>query len=120
VAGGFIIQMMPGASDLVADLVTYRLQEMKSITSQLNNGKDIEAVMKDLFEDMSIKIMQYKEPYFKCDCSREKVEKALISIGKKDLEEIYAEGTTEEIRCNFCNQSYHFNKEDIGRILSNQ
>lgn len=120
VAGGFIIQMMPGASDLVADLVTYRLQEMKSITSQLDNGKDIEAVMKDLFEDMSIKIMQYKEPYFKCDCSREKVEKALISIGKKDLEEIYAEGTTEEIRCNFCNQSYHFNKEDIGRILSNQ
>lgn len=120
VAGGFIIQMMPGASDLVADLVTYRLQEMKSITSQLDSGKDIEAVMKDLFEDMSIKIMQYKEPYFKCDCSREKVEKALISISKKDLEEIYAEGTTEEIRCNFCNQSYHFNKEDIGRILSNQ
>lgn len=119
-AGGFIIQMMPGASDLIADLVTYRLQEMKSITSLLDSGKDIETIMKDLFEDMSIKIMQYKEPYYKCDCSREKVEKALISIGKKDLEEIYAEGATEEIKCNFCNQSYYFNREDVGRILSNQ
>lgn len=119
-AGGFIIQMMPGASDLVADLVTYRLQEMKSISSQLDSGKDIESVMRDIFEDMSIKIMQYKDPYFKCDCSREKVEKALVSIGKKDLEEIYAEGGTEEIKCHFCNQSYYFNKEDIGRILNNQ
>jgi molecular chaperone Hsp33 len=117
-SGGFIIQMMPGASDLVADLVTYRLEEMKSITAQLDSGKDIETIMKELFEDMSIKIMQYKEPIFKCDCSREKVEKALISIGKKDLEEIYAEGGKEEIKCHFCNQSYYFDKEDVGRILN--
>jgi len=119
-SGGFIIQMMPGASDLVADLVTYRLQEMQSISSQLDSGKDIETIMKDLFEDMSIKIMEHREPYFKCDCSREKVEKALISIGKKDLEEIYEEGGTEEIKCNFCNKSYLFTKEDIGSILNNQ
>lgn len=117
-AGGFIIQMMPGANDLVADLIMYRLEEMKSITELLTNGKDIESIMKDLFEDMSIKIMEYREPYFGCDCSREKVEKALISIGKSELDTLYKEGATEEVKCHFCNTSYHFTKEDFGKILN--
>jgi molecular chaperone Hsp33 len=117
-AGGFIIQMMPGANELVADLISYRLEEMKSITELLDGGKDIETIMKDLFEDMSIKIMEYREPFFSCDCNREKVEKALISIGKADLTELYEEGKSEEIQCHFCNTSYHFTKEDIGNILN--
>jgi molecular chaperone Hsp33 len=117
-AGGFIIQMMPGANELVADLIQYRLEEMKSITELLDSGKDIETIMNDLFEDMSIKIMEYREPEFNCDCSREKVEKALISIGRKDLNEIYEEGVTEEVKCHFCNSAYQFTKEDIGKLLN--
>lgn len=117
-AGGFIIQMMPGANELVADLITYRLEEMKSITELLDSGRDIETIMKELFSDMSIKIMEYREPVFSCDCNREKVEKALISIGKADLNELYEEGGTEEIKCHFCNSAYEFTKEDIGKILN--
>jgi molecular chaperone Hsp33 len=117
-AGGFIIQMMPGANELIADLITYRLEEMRSITELLDSGQDIEAIMKDLFADMSIKIMEYREPLFRCDCSRDKVEKALISIGKNDLNELYEEGKTEEIKCHFCNAAYEFTKEDIGKILN--
>ncbi|WP_163194404.1 Hsp33 family molecular chaperone HslO [Clostridium thermarum] len=116
-SGGFIIQMMPGANELAADLLSYRLEEMKSITELLDSGKDIETIMKDLFEDMSVKIMEYREPFYKCDCSREKVEKALISIGKADLTEIYEEGKSEEIQCHFCNTSYHFSNDEIGDLL---
>lgn len=117
-AGGFIIQMMPGHSDLTADLITYRLQEIPSITKLIDDGKNIEEILQYIFEGMDLKILDSSiEPKYKCDCSRERVERALISIGKKDLTEIYEDGKTEELKCNFCNKSYKFTHEDIGKIL---
>jgi len=116
-AGGFIIQMLPGHSDLTADLVTYRLEEIPSITKLINDGKTIEEILKYIFEGMDLKILSEMKPEYKCDCTREKVEKAFLSIGKKDLQEIYNDGKTEELKCNFCNESYKFNHEDIGKLL---
>lgn len=116
-AGGFIIQMMPGSDELTADLITYRLQEIPSITELIKKGMTIEDILKYIFEDMDLNILDSMEPEFKCDCSRERVEKALISIGKKDLEEIYNEGKDEEIKCHFCNTSYIFTNKEIGEIL---
>ncbi|MDP4088097.1 MAG: Hsp33 family molecular chaperone HslO [Bacillota bacterium] len=116
-AGGFIIQMMPGASELVADMIMYRLEEMESITEQLNSGKSIEDVINGVFDGMSPKIMEHRVPFFGCDCSNDKVEKALISIGVRDLTEIYEEGKSEEIKCHFCNTAYQFSNEDIGELL---
>lgn len=116
-AGGFIIQMMPGANDLTADLVTYRLQEIPSITEMMTKGMDIEAILNYIFEDMDLKILDSITPYYKCDCSKEKVEKALISIGLKDLKEIYDEGKDEELNCNFCNRSYTFKHDEIGELI---
>lgn len=116
-AGGFIIQMMPGASELVADLLTYRLEEIPSITELIEKGMSIEEILEFIFEDMNLNILDSLEPRFKCDCSRERVEKALISIGRKDLEEIYNEGKEEEISCHFCNTSYVFSNKDIGELL---
>lgn len=117
-AGGFIIQMLPGASELVADLITYRLQEIPSITELIEKGMTIEEILEFIFEDMNLNILDSLEPKFKCDCSRERVEKALISIGRKDLEEIYNEGKEEEITCHFCNTSYVFSNDDIGELLN--
>ncbi|MCT8977302.1 Hsp33 family molecular chaperone HslO [Clostridium sp. CX1] len=116
-AGGFIIQMMPGANDLVADLVTYRLQEIPSVTEMIVKGMSVEDMLNYIFEDMDLKIHETMTPAYKCDCSRERVERALISIGKKDLEELYNEGKTEELKCHFCNKSYEFTSEQIGNIL---
>ncbi len=116
-AGGFIIQMLPGHSDLTADLVTYRLEEISSITKLISDGKTIEEILNYIFEDMDLKILSEMKPEYKCDCTREKVEKAFLSIGKKDLQEIYNDGKTEELKCNFCNESYKFNHEDIGKLL---
>lgn len=116
-AGGFIIQMMPGASELIADLITYRLEEVPSITELIEKGMSIEEILEFIFEDMNLNILDSLEPKFKCDCSRERVEKALISIGRKDLEEIYHDGKEEEIKCHFCNTSYVFSSEEIGDLL---
>lgn len=116
-AGGFIIQMLPGHNELTADLVTYRLEEITSITKLISDGKSIEEILNYIFEDMDLKILSEMKPEYKCDCTREKVEKALLSIGKNDLLEIYNEGKTEELKCNFCNENYKFNHEDIGKLL---
>lgn len=116
-AGGFIIQMMPGANELIADLITYRLEEIPSITELIEKGMSIEEILEFIFQDMNLNILESLEPKFKCDCSRERVEKALISIGRKDLEEIYNEGKEEEIKCHFCNTSYVFSSEEVGELL---
>lgn len=116
-SGGFIIQMMPGADDLLADIITYRLQDMKPITTLIEERKTIEEIMEDIFEDMDPKILETMEPTYKCDCSRERIEKALISIGEKDLKEIYEDGKDEEIVCHFCNKKYKVTHEEIGELL---
>jgi molecular chaperone Hsp33 len=116
-AGGFIIQMMPGADEFLADIITYRLEEIPSITEFISKGMSIEEILEFIFEDMGLKIHEEIMPAYKCDCCRERVEKALISIGKKDLEELYNDEKTEEIKCHFCNKNYEFNHEDIGQLL---
>lgn len=116
-AGGFIIQMMPDADELLADVITYRLQDMKPITALIEEGKTIEDIIKEIFEDMDPKILEEIEPEYKCDCSKERIEKALISIGSKDLNEIYDEGKDEEIVCNFCNKKYKITHDEIGELI---
>lgn len=116
-AGGFIIQLMPDADELLADLLTYRVQEVPSITELITKGMSIEQIINQILEDMDVKILESTVPQYRCDCSREKVERAFISIGRKDLEEIYNEGKDEELRCHFCNKSYSFTHEMIGELL---
>ncbi|MBS5926833.1 MAG: Hsp33 family molecular chaperone HslO, partial [Clostridium sp.] len=116
-AGGFVIQMMPGADPLLADLLMYRLEEIPSITTMINEGKTIEEILEFIFDGMDLKILDEVEPKYVCDCSRERIEKALISIGEKDLREIYEEGKEEEVVCHFCNRKYKFTNEDIKDLL---
>lgn len=119
-AGGFIVQMMPGADELLADVITYRLEEIPPITTLISEGKTIEEVVEYIFDGMDLKILDSIKPEYKCDCSRERVEKALISVGKETLKEIYDDGKTEEIVCNFCNKKYEFNNKEIGELLNDK
>jgi molecular chaperone Hsp33 len=116
-AGGFIVQMMPGADELLADIITYRLEEIPPITTIISEGKTIEEILEYIFDGMDLKILDSLSPEYKCDCSRERVEKALISIGRETLKEIYDDKKTEEIVCNFCNTKYEFTNEEIGELL---
>ncbi|WP_294405958.1 Hsp33 family molecular chaperone HslO [uncultured Clostridium sp.] len=119
-AGGFIVQMLPGADELLADVITYRLEEIPPITTLISEGKTIEEILEFIFDGMDLRILEDMKPEYKCDCSRERVEKALISIGKDDLQELYDDGKTEEIVCNFCNKKYEFSHDDIGEILKDK
>ena len=117
VSGGFIIQMMPNADELLSDLITYRLEEIPSITQMLLEHGSIDKVLEYIFEGMDLKILEELKPEYTCNCSREKVESVLLSIGAKELQEIYADGKEEEIKCNFCNTAYNFTNEEIGKLL---
>lgn len=118
VSGGFIIQMMPDADELLADLITYRLEEIPSITTMLEEHGSIEKVLEFIFEGMDLKILEEVKPEYSCNCSRERVERSLISIGEEELRKIYEEGKEEELKCNFCNTSYKFSNEEIGNLLN--
>ncbi|AGF57149.1 molecular chaperone Hsp33 [Clostridium saccharoperbutylacetonicum] len=119
-AGGFIVQMMPGADEFLADVITYRLQEIPPISTLISEGKSIEEILEFIFDGMDLKILDSMNPEYKCDCSRGRIEKALISIGKETLQEIYDDNKTEEVVCHFCNKKYEFTHEEIGKLLNNK
>lgn len=116
-AGGLIIQMMPDSDPLLADIITYRLEDMKSLTSMLSQGKSIEDVLNFLFDDMDLSIKEESVPEYQCDCSRERVETALTSIGLSELQEIYNDKKVEEIKCHFCDEIYYFTPEDVKTLI---
>lgn len=116
-AGGLIIQMMPGADEMLADLITFRLQDMGSITKFMSEGKSAEDILNFLFDDMGLKVLDTMEPRYECDCSREKVERALISIGKEELQKICDEEKNEELKCHFCNKTYEFTHDEIEEMI---
>jgi molecular chaperone Hsp33 len=116
-SGGFIIQMMPGADEMLADLLMYRLEEIPSLTTLQRDGNTIEEIIRYIFDGMDLKILSEGTPELYCDCSKERVEKAFISIGKEELKRIYDENASEELICHFCNKKYDFTHDDIGRLL---
>lgn len=116
-AGGFLIQLLPGASDEVIDKLEQRLGEISSITSLLDAGKTPEEILQDLLGDFDLEILEKKQVSFQCDCHKERVEKAIISIGKKEIQEMIDEGKEIEVCCQFCNKKYTFSVEELDAML---
>ena len=116
-AGGFIIQLMPFAEEEVIEKLEKKLQEFTSITSYLDEGKTPEEIMEDLLGEFGITIMDKIPTKFYCDCSKEKVGKAVISIGQKEIQEMIEEGKPIEVNCHFCNSNYHFDVEELREML---
>ncbi len=116
-AGGFIIQLLPGASDEVIDKLEARLAEITSITSLLDEGKTPEQILEYLLGDFGLEILDTIPTGFNCDCHKERVEKALISIGRKELREMINDGKNIEVNCQFCNQIYVFTPEELEELL---
>ncbi len=112
-AGGFIIQLLPGASDEMIDKLEKRLSEITSITSLLDQGNTPEMILEHILGDMGIDIMEQIPTRFYCNCDKKRVEKALISIGRKELLEMIEEGEPIEVNCHFCSKNYEFTAEDL-------
>ncbi len=118
-AGGFIIQLMPGASDETIDAIEYKIPMVTSVTQMLDEDMTPEEILTFILEDLGVEITDKIETSFLCDCNKERVEEVLLSIGRKDLENLYDEGKPVELCCQFCGKKYEFSKEEIGNLLSN-
>lgn len=116
-AGGFMIQLLPGASDELIDRLEKRLGKLPSITALLDAGKTPEEILSGLLGDFDLEILEKKPVQFHCDCSRERVERAIVSIGKKEIREMIEEGKPIEAGCQFCNKKYSFSVEELEELL---
>ncbi|GIW49336.1 MAG: 33 kDa chaperonin [Caloramator sp.] len=116
-AGGLVIQMMPGANELLADIITFRLQEIPPLSTLIAEGKTCEDILNLLFDDMDLKIHEEIDIAYECDCSRERVEKALIALGKEELERLKDEEEIMQVECHFCERRYQFTKDDMQNLI---
>ncbi len=116
-AGGFIIQLMPFTSDEVIDKLEAKLANVSSVTSMLDAGMTPEQILEELLGEFGLDINEKVETKYHCDCSKERIEKALISIGKKDLKEMIADGEPIEVNCHFCNKKYKVSVEELKDLL---
>lgn len=116
-AGGFIIQLLPGASDEAIDKLEQRLGEISPITTLLDEGKSPEEILQELLGDFGLDILDKMPVGFYCDCHKERVEKAIISIGKKEIQDMIDEGKEIEVSCQFCNKKYTFTVEELDDML---
>lgn len=112
-AGGFIIQVMPNTDDEVIDKLEARLGEVHSVTDMLDKGMTPEDILNYVLEGMDIEILETIPTQYKCNCSVERVSKAIASIGKKDLQEMIDDGKPIEVNCQFCGSHYKFDTEQI-------
>ena len=112
-AGGFIVQLMPEAEEKDIDILEKNLSQITSVSHLIDEGKIPEDLINLVLKDLEPMVYEKIPVQYKCDCSRERIEKALISIGKKDLDEIIKEDKLAEISCHFCNTVYHFNEAEL-------
>ena len=115
-AGGFIIQLMPDVTDETIEKLEERIQNMKSVTTMLEEGISPEGLLEELLGDMDLEIIDIVPTEFFCDCSKEKVAKAIASISKDEIRAIIDEDEPIEVKCHFCNGAYEFSIEDLKEI----
>ena len=116
-AGGFIVQVMPFAEEETIAKLEENVQKIQSVTTLLEQGHTPESLLEKVLEGFDIEINDTLPTQFHCNCCRERVEKALISIGRKELNEMVQEGKDIEMNCHFCNKNYKFSVEDLKRII---
>lgn len=116
-AGGFLIQLMPFAEEQVIAGLEKKIGEIHSITALLDKEMSPEEILDYILGDFGLEIMDTMETSFYCNCTKERVEKAIVSIGKKDIQEMIDDNEPIEVNCHFCNTSYQFSVEELKEIL---
>ena len=115
-AGGFIIQLMPFAADEVIDRLEQNLGRVTSVTSMLDKGKTPEQMLETLLDGLSPEMADTMPVAFSCNCNRRKIEKVLISLGKKEIKSMIDDGKEIEVNCHFCNAHYKFTVEELKNL----
>ena len=115
-AGGFIIQLMPFTSDEIIDQLEKKIQEIDSVTMMLERGLTPEGILEEILGDFGVEVVDKIPTAFVCDCSKEKVSRALATISKKDLDSIINDGESIEVKCQFCNKAYKFDVDELKEL----
>ena len=116
-AGGYILQLLPFTENEIIEKIEKNLAKVKPVTQLLDEGKDIEEIVREVLEGFDVEVIYTQEVAYKCKCSRERVEATLKGLGEAELNEILATEPTVDVSCHFCNTTYSFDKNDIEKIL---
>ena len=112
-AGGFIIQLMPFTPDEVVDALEKKISEIASVTEMLEEGNTPEQILEIILGDFGLEITDTLPAAFQCDCSKERVSRAISTLSEKDLDDIINDGEAIEVKCQFCNKAYHFEVDEL-------
>lgn len=117
-AGGFIIQLMPFADDNVVSILEEKISKITSVTNMLEEGMTPEDILNHVLGDLGVEFLDTIPTGFHCNCSRERVEKVLLGLGKKELNDLIDEGEDIELNCHFCNRNYRFTVDEVKKLIS--
>ena len=116
-AGGFIVQVMPFIEEDVLSKLEENIQNIQSVTAMLDNGHTPEEMLNHVLEGLDVEITDTLPAKFDCNCSKERIEKAIISVGKKEIQEMIDDGKDIEVKCHFCNTAYTFSVDELKELL---
>lgn len=119
-AGGYLLQLMPGAPEGLIDLLEYRIAESGSVTGNLSKGMTMRQVVEELLDGMGLELMEEHPIAYECKCSRRKVESALISLGRKELDQLIAENKEISVTCQFCDSVYTFTPAELETLRKDE
>jgi molecular chaperone Hsp33 len=117
-AGGFMIQALPGASPAEVRAIEHHIQDLNPLAEQLSRQADPMALLSQIFQSTAFVLLEERPIVFKCDCSVERVERALVLAGTRELEAMLAEDSKATVRCDFCEKEYEVTREDLARLIS--
>lgn len=117
-AGGYLIQLLPGADDKTIDLVEQGIRAFGSVTPHLEQGMEPEAMLKAVLSGFEVELLDRTEVAYRCTCSRERYQRALLSLGREELADLAQDTAGIELRCQFCGENYHFSQGEIRGILA--
>lgn len=119
-AGGFLIQLLPFADEKCIDIIEKNLKNIRPISAMLADGISPEEIADMLMDGLNPEPLDSANPVYKCDCSRERTEKVLISLGKQELQSIIDDGKDISISCHFCGKEYSFTTEEVAKLIEKQ
>lgn len=117
-AGGWLVQLMPGVKDADIDRLEANLARLEPMTTMLDKGMRLEEIVQAVLDGFDVEFLQTDAIGYRCACSREKVERALISMGREELSKMAEEQETSEVTCQFCDKVYHFTRAELQQLLA--
>ena len=117
-AGGYLIQLLPGAEEGLIDKIEAGVRRVGSVSHALSRGLDAQGLLEEVLSDFQLEVLETHPVEYRCSCSRERVSRALISMGREELSSLIAEQGQADLSCQFCDKVYHFSKEELEGLLS--